>query len=86
MSPRTASSVATDRHHWRSVVRPAALARDRYQCQLRIPGLCVGRATDVDHIVEVADGGSDTLDNAQSCCAPCHRRKTAQHAAKARHR
>jgi 5-methylcytosine-specific restriction protein A len=85
-SPKTASSQATDRHHWRSVIRPAALKRDNYRCQLAIPGLCVGTATEVDHIIEVSDGGTDTLENAQSSCRRCHARKTAQHAARASHR
>ena len=85
MSPRTASAQATNRHRWRAVIRPQALARDGHQCQLRYPGLCVGTATEVDHIVEVADGGPDELSNARSACSPCHRRRTAVNAAHASH-
>lgn len=85
MSPRTASAQATNRHHWRTVIRPQALARDGYRCQLAIPGLCIGHATEVDHIIEVSAGGQDTLDNARSACRPCHRRRTAVSAANTRH-
>ena len=86
MSPRTASAAATERSHWRTVIRPQALARDGHQCQLRFPGICTGYATEVDHITEVADGGTDTLENAQSSCRRCHARKTARHAANSRNR
>lgn len=81
-SPRTASAAATGRSYWRNVIRPQALARDGNRCQLRFPGICLGLATEVDHITEVSDGGTDSLDNAQSSCAKCHARKTAQHAAR----
>lgn len=84
-SPRTASAAATKRSHWRTVIRPQALARDNHQCQLRFPGICTGYDTEVDHIAEVSDGGTDTLDNAASACRRCHARKTAQHAARASH-
>jgi 5-methylcytosine-specific restriction endonuclease McrA len=61
---------------WASV-RREVMKRDRFQCQLRYPG-CVGRATEADHIVSVADGGEHTLENARAVCKPCHRRRTAQ--------
>jgi hypothetical protein len=41
---------------WRAV-RKRVLVRDRYQCQIGLPG-CKGRANSVDHIVELADGGA----------------------------
>lgn len=34
-------------------------------------------ATDVDHIVPLADGGSSAPENLQSLCHSCHSRKTA---------
>lgn len=83
--PPTASSQATDRHHWRAVIRPAALKRDGYECQLRYPGICTGRASEVDHIIEVSQGGDDSLENTRSVCRPCHRRRTAVSAANTRH-
>ena len=33
-------------------------------------------ATEVHHIVAVADGGSDTDDNLQALCKPCHSKIT----------
>lgn len=45
-------------------------------CQLRLPG-CRLRATEVDHIVAVANGG-DFNGPIQSVCTPCHRKKTAE--------
>lgn len=85
MSPRTASAQATNRHHWRTVIRPQVLARDGYRCQLAIPGICLGTADDVDHIIEVSAGGQDTVENGRAVCKPCHRRRTAVSAANTRH-
>src|SRR5689334_16700156 len=42
---------------WRAV-RQFVLIRDRYLCQLRLPG-CTVKANTVDHIVEAEKGGSD---------------------------
>lgn len=38
---------------------------------------CGGEATDVDHILNRARGGSDERSNLQPLCHPCHARKTA---------
>jgi 5-methylcytosine-specific restriction endonuclease McrA len=64
-------------HYW-TLVRKEALLRDGYVCQLQLPG-CLGRATEADHIVSVADGGEHTLENARAVCKKCHRTRTAQH-------
>jgi 5-methylcytosine-specific restriction endonuclease McrA len=38
---------------------------------------------DVDHILSVVDGGGECgLDNLQTLCCPCHKRKTAELAAR----
>lgn len=37
---------------------------------------CGDRATEVDHIQELAAGGTNTIDNVQPLCKPCHRHKT----------
>lgn len=47
-------------------------------CKLAIPGVCTGASDQVDHIVDAADGGPDTDENLQGCCAPCHRYKSAR--------
>jgi 5-methylcytosine-specific restriction endonuclease McrA len=39
---------------------------------------CSDRATEVDHIIELAAGGSNTIDNVQPLCSPCHKAKTAR--------
>jgi 5-methylcytosine-specific restriction enzyme A len=60
--------------HWRKV-RQHVLERDERKCQLRLPG-CRGRATEVDHIVDVAVGGAlYDPDNCRAVCA-CHRRRS----------
>jgi 5-methylcytosine-specific restriction endonuclease McrA len=40
--------------------------------------MCGDRATDVDHIIELAAGGTNTIDNVQPLCKPCHRAKTSR--------
>lgn len=52
-----------------------ALARAGYRCEIRYPGICVGRADVADHIVSVDEGGPSVLDNAQAACRPCNAAK-----------
>lgn len=64
-------------------IRGRKLQRIR-QSVLRSNPLCVhcqsaGRvtvATQVDHIVALVNGGTDTADNRQPLCDACHERKT----------
>lgn len=37
---------------------------------------CGAPATEVDHIIALARGGSNAWANLQALCGPCHRRKT----------
>lgn len=63
--------------------------RDRL---LRGQPLCVlcaqegrmGAATDRDHIIPLAEGGSDTDENVQALCKDCHRAKTLAEARRGR--
>jgi 5-methylcytosine-specific restriction endonuclease McrA len=82
---RTRSSEVTATAAWKRV-RLRILKRDNYLCQVRGPR-CTGRATQVDHIVNVADGGAK-LDpaNLQSICPSCNAIKASREAAKARNR
>jgi len=64
---------------WRRL-RSAILKRDRYLCQ---PCERVNRitpATEVDHIVGKAQGGTDAPDNLEAICKVCHQAKTASEA------
>ena len=59
-------------HEFSAATRKAALARAGNRCE---QCLATGRL-DVDHIVAVADGGAETIDNAQVLCRTCHVAKT----------
>ena len=37
---------------------------------------CGDKATEIDHILEVADGGTDDIENLQPLCKTCHIEKT----------
>ncbi|WP_431604677.1 HNH endonuclease [Corynebacterium accolens] len=52
--------------------RQQALNRDHHQCVQ-----CGNTENlEVDHIKNVANGGNHDLDNLQTLCRPCHKRKT----------
>lgn len=61
-----------------NLIRRTVLARDRYRCVLC--GACDpdhGPLLEVDHIVELADGGAfHDLANLRTLCIPCHKSKT----------
>lgn len=65
--------------------RMRVLERDSHRCQLRLHG-CTGRAVEVDHIVPVAEGGSDHDSNLHSVCTECHRVKSQAEALRGRMR
>lgn len=39
---------------------------------------CGDKATEVDHIIELAQGGTDEIENLQPLCTACHKAKTAR--------
>lgn len=50
-----------------------ALLEENPWCQIRIEGVCTGRAVDVDEVLSRARGGSITdPDNCRTTCRPCH--------------
>jgi len=49
-----------------------------WRCQIRLPGVCIGAASQADHITAVADGGGHELANLRAACSPCHKARTAQ--------
>lgn len=55
--------------------RLRVLERDGYICQVRLPG-CRVKASAVDHIRELADGGDPyDMANLQAACVSCNSRK-----------
>lgn len=68
---------------WRKI-RLEVLERDRHLCQLRLEGICTTVATQVDHVVGHAEGGSDKHENLKAVCRPCHAKRTSQQANAAR--
>lgn len=60
--------------------RDAVMKRDRYLC---VPCGKKGRTTEgteVDHVVNVAEGGTDDVSNLQTICTECHLLKSQEEA------
>jgi 5-methylcytosine-specific restriction endonuclease McrA len=53
-------------------IRRRILRRDGYLCRIAYPGVCLGPATQVDHI---GDRNRHDETNLQAACAPCNQRK-----------
>jgi 5-methylcytosine-specific restriction protein A len=64
-------------------IRQAVIERDGGVCTLRLPG-CTVTATTADHIIGVAQGGSDNPSNLRASCAHCNEARRKQQAAQAR--
>lgn len=60
-----------------SSVRQATFARDGWRCV----GCGSNEHLEVDHIIPTYMDGSDELDNLQTLCRSCHRKKTSEDAA-----
>ena len=56
--------------HWPRI-RRKVLRRDKYRCQI-----CGNRGNEVDHIIEIQDGGLSVMENLRTLCHNCHKRKT----------
>jgi 5-methylcytosine-specific restriction enzyme A len=67
-------------------IRLRVLRRDCYQCQLRYADICVGKASQVDHIVQPEAGGGNDLANLRAVCVRCHARRTGRQGALAKQR
>lgn len=57
-------------------LRDLVLKRDSYLCQTCLRNGIITQAKEVDHIKNKASGGSDSLDNLESICTDCHKKKT----------
>lgn len=55
--------------------RAHVMKRDGRQCQIRTPGLCIGAATDCDHIGDRLDHSPE---NMRASCNPCHLQRSGQ--------
>lgn len=60
---------------WRKLVK-RILKRDNHRCQINYVGICTGRASEVDHKLAVAFGGTDHPSNLQAACRECHLAKS----------
>jgi 5-methylcytosine-specific restriction protein A len=58
--------------------REQCLRLANWRCQIRLEGICIGAASQADHIVSVAEGGGHELTNLRAACSPCHKARTAQ--------
>lgn len=56
--------------------RQRVLGRAGYRCQIRYADICIHKATQVDHVIPVCEGGAADEANMQAACVPCHRRKS----------
>lgn len=83
MSGFTSNSLGPRSRGVPTKLRRRILARDRKTCQIQGP-YCSVTATMVDHIIPVAEGGTDKVHNLQSVCESCHKIKTQEEAQRAR--
>jgi 5-methylcytosine-specific restriction enzyme A len=60
-------------------LRLKVLARDPL-CIYRFDAGCTDVSTVADHVIRLADGGLDTLDNMVGCCRHCHAIKSGREA------
>ena len=58
------------------LVRDVAMNRDCGLCQVCRRAGTATAATEVDHIIGKAKGGTDELSNLQAICRSCHKAKT----------
>lgn len=59
-------------------IRAKALLRDGHLCQACFKAGIITVATEVDHIINKARGGTNRMENLQSLCNPCHKDKTSK--------
>lgn len=70
---RTASSRHTGTRAFQRIAREVK-QRDKYQCQIQLPGICIGHGNTVDHIVPVSQRPdlADDPKNLRAACRPCN--------------
>ncbi len=55
-------------------LRKNVFERDNHICKLNLEG-CTNKAEEIDHIIPITKGGLTTIDNLQSSCRNCNRKK-----------
>ena len=65
---------------WKAL-RKRVMDRDKWLCQPCLAGGRVTPATECDHVLPKAQGGTDDETNLQAICGPCHQAKTEREAA-----
>ena len=68
---------------WRRL-RDEVMSRDDYVCQECARNGRLTPATEVDHIINIASGGTDNMTNLEAICSNCHKIKTQNESKKAR--
>lgn len=76
VKPATVSATVRTRGSAWMAIRARILSRDCGLCQVCKLAGRLTLARDVDHVRELADGGTDADANLQSICGPCHEAKT----------
>ncbi|WP_422822410.1 HNH endonuclease [Vreelandella populi] len=64
--------------------RQQILRRDKGLCQPCLKQGFFTPAVEVDHVVNIASGGTNSDDNLQAICEPCHKAKTLEEARRGR--
>lgn len=64
-------------YRWKKL-RVSVLKRDSHLCLECLRAGIITKATEVDHVINKARGGTDSIDNLESICNPCHKTKTIQ--------
>lgn len=64
-------------YQWQKL-RKQILQRDNHLCVMCMNQGLLTEATDVDHKLNKAKGGTDDMDNLQSLCFECHKEKTSE--------
>lgn len=62
-------------YKWKKL-RAKVLIRDAHLCQTCFRAGIITVASEVDHKLNKARGGTDSMDNLESICSPCHKDKT----------
>ena len=83
INTNTATTTPTQRDRSRAArrERETVLERDDYLCVTCALHGRVTEGTEVDHIIPLWQGGSDTVSNKQLLCKECHKVKTRKEAA-----